>query len=241
LEDTAPQEKVYIRIDPHSLRLVAMVIGLGLGVLMVALDPIWRFDDVPTRINWREAALSGIILSLYGMLLGFIVTEFWKTMTLWLVVVITTPILVGVLAFWNELASIFGATRDILLFVPLVGAIHAAMVGMVLLYLNFARQVKARRVLAFTAVPVVLVILTFLVLGRLRWSNQDADRVMLAVNQYASTIMPGDYEIEYQGINYGDGQASVGRARIHGESIVLDCDARIYLDDVEVTCELQEE
>ncbi|NJL93599.1 MAG: hypothetical protein HC915_07645 [Anaerolineae bacterium] len=229
-----------VRLDPHALRLVAMVSGLALGSLLVMLDPWLRFSDVPTRINWRETLLTGIILALYGTLLSWMITAFWRSRLLWWMVLVTAPLLNGVLALWNDLTAVFGSTRDVLLFFPLVLLVHAAMVGLVWLYLNIARQLRWRRALAFGAVPLVLLLLTFLVLGRLRWANTEARDVMLAVDQYADALIEGPYEIEYFGIDYADGRASVGRARVHAEGFSLACNARIFLDRIDVECERED-
>lgn len=233
---------IYIQLDLLYWHLIAVAVGLIMGILMVMLDPVLRFSDIPTRINWTEALLSGMTLAGYAFLLGWMISEFWRTLALWAVVFVTTPMLVGIVVIWNDTTAIFAETSDFLIFVPIVLLVHATVTLLTILYLNIVKRLSARQPLAYTAIPVVTVALTILVIGQLRWQSQDAKDVMAAVNRYAGVaIQNQDYQIEYLGIRYQEGFASQGHARIHTNDFTLRCDVRMIAESMDVNCEREDE
>lgn len=236
VEEQAKLHKVMVRIDPTYLILVSMVTGGLHGLLMVALDPWLRFPDVPLRVNWQEALFTASIMAGYGAILCWTVVTFWRTRFLFIVTLLLTPILTGVVALWNNINAPFGVQSDLLTFLPFVVVLHITMVLLAVIYLNITRRLAGRRVLAFTAVPVVLGILAFLALGRIRWANQDAQDVITAVNRYASGTVDGDYKVEYLGLRYTGRQAPTGDARIHAAEQTLICRVRLFPNNTDVSC-----
>lgn len=242
VEEKSPQpenQKIHqkIHIEPASMVIVGIVAGVVCGALMVILDPLLRFPDVSVHINWRETLLSASVMSAYAAVLGWMVTTFWRRWMLWLVALMTTPIVTGVFIAWNNINAPFGLESDLLLFLPIVFVFHMLAVSLVVLYLRLALHLPSRRLLAYTAIPVVLTILTFVGLGRLRWSNQDARDVMSAINQYAHGAVNDDFSIEYLGMRYSNQDAPIGDARIYTDDETLYCRARLYPQNVvDVSC-----
>jgi len=234
--NTPDKIKVLIRIDPLLMMMVALVAGLVMGALMVLLDPLLRFPGVPLRVNWRETLLSASVMGSYAALLSWLVTTFWRQRMLWVVMLLTAPIVTGIIAGWNNLNAAFGISSDLLLFLPVVVLLHAAAVGLVVLYLQIALRLPQRRRLALTAVPVVMVLLTFLGLGRLRWANQDAKDVMTLLHSYADSTVNGAYSIEYIGIRYQDQLAPTGSAFLHTQDVTLLCQVRLYANNSDISC-----
>jgi hypothetical protein len=235
-----PQQMTYIRINPHLLRIIALGAGFGLGFLIVALDPWLRFSPVPARINVREALLTAIMLAGYGGLVGWMITAFWRSWAAVLLVALTTPLVTGVLAFWNEVAAIFTNTETLILYMPIIFLLHGALVTMAFLYVAMVRHLPGRRWLVYGAVPVILIVLAFS-MGRLRWANTDSKEVMLAVDTYAHGITTSGYSIEYLGIRYSRVTVAVGQARVHTQEGNWHCLVRLYPDRLETSCERETE
>ncbi len=235
METTTNTVKVYI--EPRWMRLSGLWAGMLSGGLMVVLDPWLRFPDYHARVNWQEALITAALMAAYGLGLSLLFTTFWRTRMLWVGVILTTPVIAVFIAVWNDLTTAFGTPSNILVFLPVTLVIHGSMAVLVQIYLEMARRLHGRRFLALTAIPVVLFLLSFLVLGRLRWASQDARDVMHAVNNYASQTINGRYSIEYQGIRYNAGLASVGQARIYSEDGTFQCEARLFQNVIDVACE----
>jgi hypothetical protein len=233
-------KKVYI--NPYNIQLVASGIGFICGALMVLLDPWLRFPDLPTRPNLLEALVTAIIAGGYGLLLAGLVTFFWRKRSIWLMVILTAPILTGAVSLWNDLTSAFGIPSDPIYFFPIILLMHGIGVAMVLLLLEIARRLPSRRRLAYGAVPVVLLIILLFGVGRVRWQNQDAQDVMLAVNVYAQQLPLGeDYEIRYEGITYySTGSAPRGRASVYGDDVTYTCIAQLFTTAIDVNCERED-
>lgn len=229
---------IKIYVEPRYIRLASLWAGIIFGFAVVALDPLLRFPDFPTRINWREGILTALLLGGYGFTLALLMTSFWRQGRMLAVsVLLTAPIIAVFVAIWNDLTTAFGTPSNILAILPVTLILHAVMVMMVLLYWEIALRVAVRRGMALTAIPVALFIVSFLVLGRLRWDSQDAKDVMHAVNNYASQTVDGEYSIEYQGIRYNTGLASIGQARVYTQDGTLQCEARIFQNVIDVNCE----
>jgi len=219
-----------------------MLAGMACGVVLVLLDPVVRFPGLPVRVNFYETLLTGVMLAGYAFLLAWLVTDFWRSGTIWLLVLLTTPIITGAIFIWNQVTGAFGIASDLLIFLPVTLVLHLALVALTLIYLHLVKRLPGRRWLVFTAVPVVTLITAFFVLGRLRWSNPDALEVMQAVDVYASGAVPEDYQVEYLGIRYGtDGTAPIGLVRVYSEDGKLLCRVRLYQDRNEVACEPEED
>lgn len=231
------QQPTKIYIEPQHIRLSSLWAGIIFGFVIVALDPVLRFADYHARINWKEGVLTALLVGGYGFTLALLITSFWRTKTLWLSVLLTAPIIAVFVAIWNDLTTAFGTPSNILVFLPTTLVIHAVMVGLVLLYMEISLRLAARKQLALTAIPVALFILSFMVLGRLRWDSQDAKDVMYAVNNYADQTIDGSYSIEYQGIRYNTGLASIGQAKIYSDDGNFQCEARLFQNAIDVNCE----
>ena len=242
LEEQPQQQnpKIRIHIDPANLVLVGIAAGCIWGALIVLLDPWLRFPDVSLRINWREMLLSASVMSAYAAVLGWTIPTFWRQRIMWVIALMLTPIVTGVIAAWNNINSPFGLESDLLIFLPFVLMFHMATVALVVLYLHIALRFSSRRALAFSAIPVVLCILAFLGLGRLRWSNQDARDVIHAVDRYASGAVNDDYSIEYLGMRYRSQLSPTGHALIHSGEGVLFCRVRLYPQNIDVSCSEEE-
>lgn len=231
------QEKILIKVDPTNLMLVSIAVGAVMGLLMVGLDPWLRFPDVPLRINIAEALLTASIMASYGAVLSWTITTFWRTWLLWLVVLLMTPLITGAIAVWNNANAAFGVESNLLIFLPFVLVLHAGGTMLTILYLNMALQFSWRRALAFTALPVVLVLMSFLVIGRIRWANQDAQDVVAAVDFFAeSALGDEDYSIEYLGIRFNGQQVASGDARIHTDDETIYCRVRLFPTEPEISC-----
>ncbi|MCL4879887.1 MAG: hypothetical protein KJ064_24745 [Anaerolineae bacterium] len=228
---------IKVNIEPRAVRLASLWAGIISGGLMVALDPWLRFPSYHARINWQETLITAALMAGYGFVLSLLFTTFWRTKMLWVSVVLTTPLIAVFVAIWNDLTTAFGTPSNILLFLPVTLVIHGVMVAMVQIYLEIGLRLQWRRTMALMAIPVVLFLMSFLVLGRLRWASQDAKDVMHAVNNYASQTVNGEYSIEYQGIRYNTGLASVGQARIYTDNGTFQCEARLFQNAIDVACE----
>lgn len=238
---TQSEDRIIIEIEPGSLMLVAMVAGFIYGFLMVALDPWLRFPDVATQINWRDALLTASLMGAYGSLLGWTVTFFWRSSLMIAAVIFLTPIITGVVAAWNNANAVFGIESDLLAFLPFAFLFHAVVVGMTVLFLLMALRLPARRALAFVAIPFVMAILTFGALGRIRWENPDAQDVVNATNTYAGAIFDeGDYSIELLNIYYNNDVAPSGNTRIHTDGGTLICRVRLFQDNTDISCNVEE-
>lgn len=238
--DEPKPARILIYIEPSRLAVIGVAAGFLYGLLMVVLDPWLRFPDVPLRVNWREALLTASIMGGYAALLGWTVTTFWRSRLVWVMGLLMTPIITGILAMWNNINAAFGLDSDLLVFLPVVLVFHMAMIGLVNLYLRMALHSRWRQGLAYTAIPIVLSIFAFLGLGRLRWANQDAADVVEAVNRYAEGIFDRDYSIEFMGIRYRDQIAPTGDARIHTDDQTLYCRVRLYPENTDISCTEQE-
>jgi|GEM_PF-5016808 len=234
-----PNSKQLVYVEPANIMLISMAAGFIYGLIMVMSDPWVRFPDANVVINWREALLTASIMGTYAALLGWMVTTFWRSHLLWFVMLITVPIVSGGLVGWNNVNSPFGIESDFLTFLPFVLVFHLLTIGMAVIYLNLVLYFPQRRKLAYAAIPVVLLIITFMGIGRLRWANQDAQDVVAAVDNYATSIFEDDYNIEYFGMQYSRETAPTGRLRIYTpDDQRLDCVVRLFPTEAEVSCQL---
>lgn len=233
-----------VQINPRILRLVGTLAGMVMGAVLVMLDPVLRFPEVPARINLQDTLLTAVVIGAYGLLLAWVVTQFWHTRLLWLVTLVAAPFVTLVIIIWNLLTAAIGGGFDLILFFPVILVLHIAMTILTVICFEMARRLPGRQRWVFVAVPLVLFVFTFLVLARLRWENQDAIEVMNAVNQYADVTFGGDYEIEYRGITYRSGRVPVASTRIYTDDDIYECQSDIYTDAlatrIETDCEIQE-
>lgn len=235
------KEHITIRLNPHLFRLIPMIIGLSAGVLIVVLDPWLRFDGIPIYVNWREALLTGVMMGGYGFLLGWLITEFWGSAVLWLMALLTAPLVGAILALWNEVTTVFGATEDVILALPLVIIVHGALLLITILYLQLVKRIPGRRIFPYMVIPLLMIVLTAGI-GWARWEDRQAKDIMKMVNDYASVTVGQDYTIEYLGIRYRrSGLASEGNARIHSGDQQWLCRVGIYLNRMEINCNIEEE
>jgi len=227
----------WVYIDPLAIALVSLAAGLLFGALMVCLDPWLRFSDVPVHINWREAALVALFVGGYGMALSWLLTRFWRDTMLWAAAILLSPLVTGAVAAWNAGSGAFGFKTNLLVLFPFVASIHLLLVAFALVYMNMILHYPARRVLAFTVVPLVLLMITFPGVGRLRWQNPEAHQIMVAVDGYASQTVDGAYHLEYLGTRYrGSGAAPTGTVRIHADAESQLCRVRLFPGNTNVSC-----
>jgi hypothetical protein len=236
-----PIKRVYIKLDPGLLMVGGVAAGFLYGALMVFLDPWVRFPGVPLQFNWREALLTASILGVYGALMTWTVTTFWRSAALWLASLLTAPLVGGVIAAWNNATGALGIETDLRLFVPFIMILHVVFMAMTVLYLRMTLLLPWRRALAFSAVPIVLALFAFLAMGRARWNNPDAVHVMNATEDYADAAFGSDYKIELVSLHYSAESAPIGTTRIYGQEQTLECRVRLFLDDSDIRCEAQRE
>ncbi len=234
---TEAPNKQLIYVDPAYLMLVGVGAGFCYGALMVALDPIVRFPNTPIYLNWREMLLTASMVGSYAAVLGWILTSFWRSIYLWLATLILTPILTGFVAFWNNINAAFGMPSDLLIFLPITFVFNLLGIGLSVLYLRIVLKHPWRAKLALGVLPLVLAILVFLGLGRLRWANQDAMEIVRALDQYANgAVLEGDYRIELLSIRYRGEIAPTGDAIIHTDGQNLLCRVRLFVQNTDVSC-----
>ncbi len=239
-QPTQPQI-IPVRIEPGNLVLVGVLAGFLYGALMVMLDPWLRFPDVALRVNLREALLTASIFCLYGFVLGWTLTMFWRSRLMWGVGIFSTPIIALAMAAWNSNSGALGVENDPLVFLPAVLVFHLAALSLGSLYLNLSLRFAARRALAFGVLPVVLAIIMFAGIARIRWENPDATDVVQATDDYAASVVPGDYEIEFLTLTYNGDIVPTGNTRIHAEGVSLYCRVRLFQTNAEVSCEIEED
>jgi hypothetical protein len=233
-----PPPKVWLYVEPGYLMLVAFAAGLLYGLLMVALDPVFRFPDVPTRFNWRDAFLTASLIGAYGALMTWLMTSYWRKSGLWIATALSGPVVAVLALIWNSLNGALGLPGDLLIFLPAALIFQALAVGLCYLGFEIARRLSFRGLAIYAVMPLVLAVLVFLGLARLRWSGPEARDAMAAINQYAQgAVVEGDYQIEFLGLRYGDKTATVADAVIYAEDLTLVCQARLFPDEVEVSCE----
>jgi hypothetical protein len=227
-------------IEPGYVMLVGMAAGFLYGALMVALDPWLRFPDVPLRLNWREMFLTSAMLGAYAALIGWIVTSFWRSWKLWGAALLFTPIVAAVVSFWNNLNSAFGLASDWLIFLPMTAFFNLVTVGLVYFLLNLSLYTPQRRQLVYAALPIALFLVVFMGLGRIRWSNPDAQDVMAAVQTYAGGLNEPEYSVEFLGMRYSGNTAPVGNAFIHTQGQTLLCRVRLFPQGADISCSVNE-
>lgn len=233
-----PSPKVWLYIEPGYVMLVAFAAGLLYGLLMVALDPVFRFPDIPLRFNWRDAFFTASLLGAYGAVQSWLVTSYWRKGALWIATALSAPILALLAMIWNSLNGALGLPSDLFVFMPAALIFQVLSVALAYMGLEIARRVSFRAQAVYVVMPIVLAVLVFLGLARLRWSGPEARDAMAAINQYAQgAIVEGDYQIEFLGLRYSDKTATVADAIIHAEDSKLECQARLFPDEVEVTCQ----
>jgi hypothetical protein len=148
-----------------------------------------------------------------------------------------SPVVTGVIALWNATSGVFGFPTNLIILFPFVASIHLLLIVLVVAYMNFILRYPSRRLLAYTAVPVALIIFAFPSVGRVRWLNVEARRIMQVTDEYASENVEDGYLLEYVGTRYRSGAAPTGTVRIHTASEVLLCRVRLFPLNPNVSCE----
>ena len=226
-----------VRINQLYVTLVNLLTGLLLGALMVALDPWLRFGNVPVRVNWEEAMLVAAITGAYGATLGWLATSFWRRRILWVAAILLSPIVTGVMALWNASSGVFGFPTNFIILYPFVASIHLLLLVFVVAYMNMSLRYRWRRALVYTAVPLALLVFSFPSVGRVRWLNPEARRIMAATDDYANEAVEDGYELEYLGTRYRGSTAPTGTVRIHTGQESLLCRVRLFPQHPNVSCE----
>lgn len=240
-EELASPPTVQVYVDPAILMLAGVGAGFLYGALMVALDPIFRFPDAPIYINWREMLLTASMVGAYGAVLGWVLTSFWRRWQLWGMTLFITPIVAGVVALWNNINAAFGTPSDFLIFLPFTLVFNLMSMGLSVLYLLIVVRHPRREKLALATLPMILAIIVFLGIARLRWANADAQDMMSALDQYAEGILQNDdYSIELLSIRYRGEIAPTGDAIIRTEEQRLACRVRLFPQNIDVSCIPQE-
>jgi len=229
-----------VQVNQLFMILVSLLTGLLMGLLMVALDPWLRFGDVPVRVNWEEALLTAAITGAYGATLGWLATSFWRRRILWVAAILVSPIVTGVMALWNASSGVFGFPTNFIILYPFVASIHLLLLVFVVAYMNMSLRYRWRHALVYTAVPLALLVFAFPSVGRVRWLNPEARRIMVATDNYASESVEAGYQLEYLGTRYRDGAAPTGTVRIHTDSASLLCRVRLFPLNPNVSCEEEE-
>lgn len=237
-----PMHTVKVKIEPGILMLVGVAAGFLYGLLLVFLDRWLRFPDVALFFNWREGLLTACVLGVYSALLGWVMTTFWRSIVLWLVALITAPLVTGLMMAWNRATGTLGLDSDWVLFMPIVTIFHLAILGLCNLYWRMALKFTWRRGLAFSAIPVIMAMFVFFTLGRIRWTNVDALDIVAATDAYAASVFTTqDYTIELVSIRYQGETVTTGTTRVRAEDVILRCRVRLFLQETETSCQTEEE
>jgi hypothetical protein len=242
-DEQAPSRQpdiIPVEMSSGIVMIGAIAGGFLFGLMIVALDPWIRFDDVPLAINWREALLNACLIGGYGSILSWTITAFWRSQMLWIAALFIAPILAAIVALWNSVTTPFGVKSDLVIFIPAMLILHVVIVAFIVLYMNIALWFSGRRLLGYAAIPLILLALMGFA-GVLRWNHQDAKDVVFAVDQYAHGVTTGDYTIEYLGIRYGSDTAPTGDAKIHTDEETYLCRVRIFPDGTDVSCSVDED
>lgn len=235
-----PTRTKFVFVEPGYVMLVGVAAGFLFGALMVALDPLLRFPEVPLRLNWRDMFLTAAMVGAYASIMGWIVTTFWRSWRMWGITLLATPIVAGVVSVWNNANSAFGIESDWLIFLPMAALFNLVTVAFVYLLLQLMLYLPQRRVAVYAALPIALFLITFLGLGRIRWSNPDAQDVMEAVQTYAQGLNTEDYSIEFLGVRYQGNTAPFGTAIIHSDDVTLLCRVRLFPQGTDISCTVNE-